>query len=268
MKRILALLTIICVVFSSCTKSTDKSDILQQFISSIHPTELNVKSYADIANPMNPYDDAGVIHNEMVTSIIQTRNNECDSLDFINCINKYSDFEIENLNVFRLLINSIYPKIFDAEGTYKGDLVNNLINIPELEKATINTFFQNITNYSAVSDKISACINSEKFIIESCDYTKESKERILSCLAIYRYSTYLWDIKLGSSQDKNFKNWSNIYDVFDAIGEYLALQTDIPWDEYHIDIQDGKDVYRFAGMVSLSAAISFSFIDPVGLLFK
>lgn len=86
------------------------------------------------------------------------------------------------------------------------------------------------------------------------------RERLLSAMAIYRYSLYLWHTILPN-EEKGRCSWEDVYSKFDALGEYIAARygTEL-YEEYGIVIEDGKDVYHYSGIVSLSAAITFTFI--------
>lgn len=112
--------------------------------------------------------------------------------------------------------------------------------------------------YDDYSDKICASKKAETFIMENHDYTNSMKERLLSAMAIYRYSLYLWHTTLPN-EEKGKCKWEDVYSRFDALGEYIATQTNYP-ELVGIEIQDGKDVNYFSASVSLSAAITFTFI--------
>lgn len=260
MKRIFVFLlsTIVCFTISSCQKYKENtSDITRQLVTAMKTHNNSVKNNSNVSFPENPFDEAGLIHNELISNILNNGYLENDSLKFIEGFNLYTDFNIQNLNIFRQIMNDYYPLAFDENGNYTNTFVNQLENIPNLEKQTLNTFFIEMEKYEDYSDKIYASKNAEIFILDNQDYTSSMRERLLSAMAIYRYSLYLWHTILPN-EEKGRCNWEDVYSKFDALGEYVATQTNYP-EIVNIEIQDGKDVNYFAATISLSAALVFTF---------
>ncbi len=141
---------------------------------------------------------------------------------------------------------------------YNPDFINNLDKISELEKRTVNTFFIAMCNYASSNDQIAACKKAEEFILNSKDFQKDEKERLLSTLAVYRYSTYYWAKKASGKSNEGMYN-NCIYNISDAIGEYIAANyPEKVMECCNIDIQDGKDVHLYGGSVSITAYIRYS----------
>lgn len=261
MKKIFVLLlsTIVCFTISSCQKYKENTrDITSQLVTAMNTLNNPEKNNSDVSFPENPFDEAGIIHNELITNILNEGYWKDDSLKFIEGFNLHTNFNIQNLNIFRQIMNDCYPLAFDENGNYSNDFVNQLENIPELEKQTLNIFFTEMEKYEDYSDKIYASKNAEIFILDNQDYTSSMRERLLSAMAIYRYSLYLWHTILPN-EEKGRCSWEDVYSKFDALGVYVATQTFYP-ELVGIEIQDGKDVNYFSASVSLSAAITFTFI--------
>lgn len=224
----------------------------------MHDFDVNNKLNEDVSFDDNPFDRAGVIHNEFLETLMRYDFLNNDTLSFIQTINDITNFRLQNLDVFRYVINVHYPSVFDQEGNYLSDAVEGLNNIPSLERTTLNTFFNTLVELDNVNDKIIACKNAERFIKQSVNYSNEMKERLLTAMAIYRYSTYYWNNYL-SSESKGKCNWDDIYNCFDALGVYLACNYGDEIEEsFGVSIQDGKDVYHYASMVSFTAAFCFT----------
>lgn len=260
MKKIfwITLLAVLTLTFSSCNKEQNIEETIKQFIAAIQSTNID-KDASTVNFDLNPFDEAGAIHNKAIYSILNDYSFDSDSSEFIKGVNLYCGFEIQDLNLCRHILQKDYPMIFNEDGMYQTTYVGNLINIPQLEKSTLNAFFQTIIQFNTAADKISACKNAEKFIINSKEYSSDMKERILSALAIYRYSTHLWNNVL---QTKGKCTWENVYNTFDALGEYLGREYGSDIEEAtggSIMIEDGKDLYHYAALVSLTAAVAFSF---------
>lgn len=261
MKKIFVFLlsTIVCFMIPSCQKYKENTgDITSQLVSAMNTHNNSGKNFLDVSFPDNPFDEAGLIHNQLITNILSNGYMDNDSLKFIEGFNLYTGFNIQNLNVFHHIMDEIYPLAFDKDGNYLSNFVNQLENIPDLEKQTLNTFFIEMDKYDDYSNKICASKKAETFIMENHDYTNSMKERLLSAMAIYRYSLYLWHTTLPN-EEKGKCKWEDVYSRFDALGEYIATQTNYP-ELVGIEIQDGKDVNYFSASVSLSAAITFTFI--------
>ncbi len=247
---------LIVVLLISCSKpQCSDLEVVNRFTSAMNFIDDGQKFSDTICYyPVNPFDNAGAIHNDFIESMLKDVSVISDSIALINAINSYTHFNLDNLNVFRHIMNIDYPMAFNQEGTYLSTAVNSFSHIPSLEKAILNAFY---TNLDKCDDKIAACKRAELFIVESDEIKKESKERLLSAMAIYRYSTFLW-MKKNADKPKGKNNWEDVYNRFDALGVHLACNYDDEiLDTYGVDIQDGKDIYHYAGMVSLSVAVLY-----------
>ncbi|MCQ2271610.1 MAG: hypothetical protein MJZ72_02325 [Bacteroidales bacterium] len=257
------LIIAVIVTLISCNKVQEQNidNIITNFKSAITLSQNDIKGNEDIAFYQNPFNEAGVIHNNMLINIIDNGYLDKDSVYFLEGFNKYTGFNLQNLNALRYIINNYFTVVFDKDMNYNPDFVNNMDKISELEKRTVNTFFIAMCNYASSNEQIAACKRAEEFIINSQNFKKDEKERLLSMLAVYRYSTAYWAQKALGKSNGNIYD-SCVYNTFDAIGEYVAREYSKELAECcGIEIQDGKDIHLYGGSVSMTAYL-FSIVSP------
>ena len=195
-----------------------------------------------LANKQNPFNSTGVQHNEALRYLISLELTESNVCSSILSLNKEFGTNINiNCDEFLSLIQSGANKTFDEQGNYKTDLLDALLNenkISNNEYLVVNTTIENVYDLDNLNQKIALLKASENYTRNSQFLTESEKERIQRTFAIYRYSTYYWEVEEAALAAGPIAN------LADAMAEYWALNSpDSP-------AQDGSDVYAIASIVS------------------
>lgn len=257
MKKISILITGIVVIcsFFSCQKDKNYDVIINRFNESMWDinTSLSTKSLN-----YNMYDSAGIVHNLFLEEVLNSGCLNYDTVIFISCINSRSGFSISDMSFFRHIKDNYYQYAFDVYGNLRLSFLRRVVD-DQLEYQTLVNYFARMDDCKEISQKINVSMSAERFITDSRDYSPDVKRRLLTAMSIYRHSSVFWNRNIPESMEKS--KFEKIYNKFDALGEYIALNhSDAVMESYGIDIQDGKDVYRYAGMVSLTAAVCFTYL--------
>ncbi|MDD2345290.1 MAG: hypothetical protein PHY85_04010 [Bacteroidales bacterium] len=221
-----------------------KSEVLNIFNNYKKSTTFALKNKGvyNIENKNNPFDYVGYLHNEVLQFIMSADIYESSICDKISKVNM--NFRVNIINdcnqLFDLCVDGVF-KSFDNDGNFKSDLILNLLyknRIDKNEYSIINTTFLNVNDLDFDS-KIDFIKDVEEYTTRNSTLNTEQKNRILRTFAIYRYSSYYWEIENPQPIARG-----SVSSFADACAEYWALNDpDSP-------AQDGKDVYAFAGVVS------------------
>lgn len=209
-------------------------------------------SIDSISNEQNPYNEVGVEHNSVLAYIRSLNLNDTNFCKAIPAVN--SKFEV-NLDLtckeLKLLIQSGTDMTFDKDNNYSSEFLEHLVDkgkISENEFLIVNTTFANVSTLSDLKLRISKIKAIEDYTINTPLLNKEEKGRVLRTFAIYRYTTYYWEVEAGYSFSS-----IGVAEIADAIAEHWALNSlDSP-------AQDGKDVHIISGIVSAFFTFMFSF---------
>ena len=222
--------------------SNVKADILDIF-NSVRKGNSSLKNLADfnIKNLDNPLDSVGFLHNKVLIFIMSDDIDASIICNKIPAVNR--EFNVDILTDCHNLINLCSDGLnrsIDNEDNFKADLLLSLLNenkISEDEYQIVSTTFL-ISNDLSFNNKINFIKDVERYTITSRDLDNQEKNRILRTFAIYRYSSYYWEIE--NPQPKR----GPVSAYADAMAEHWAL------NDPESPAQDGKDVYALAGLVS------------------
>jgi hypothetical protein len=181
------------MVLSACTKNEP----------SIHKTNLSYRNAASLsmeeaANPANPYDSAGFLHNKIVDAVIKQttaqgdtsiqaialrviafRNNGSTALNMQTLMSANSIVFKNEPDSFRQLIDGS-----ELSGSAKG----YLHALMQIVKDT--TVYNNPSiAYKLLHDRI---VNLEDLILNNGQITNDDRQAVLSVTSIARYSLYYW----------------------------------------------------------------------------
>lgn len=220
----------------------DLNNIFSEIDNDEITTKSSLKLNVPLANEHNPFDNVGVQHNEVLRylrSLELTESTICNSLPAVN-----KEFQVEitlNCDELLSLIDNGAAKTFDNEGSYKADLLNDLLSktkISNNEYLVVNTTINAVFNLNNLNQKIALLKASENYARNSPFLTNNEKARIQRTFAIYRYSTFYWEIEDAVAAK------GPIASAADAMAEYWASNSpDSP-------AQDGSDIHAFSGLVS------------------
>ena len=205
-------------------------------------TKSSPKLNVPLANKQNPFDNTGVQHNEVLrhlSSLEFTESNVCNSIPAVN-----KEFEVEiNINCDELLsiIDNGANKTFDKKGNYKTDLLDDLLSegkISNNEYIVVNTTVENVYDLDNLNQKIALLKASENYARNSPFLTDIEKERVQRTFAIYRYSTFYWEVEAEKLAAGPIAN------LADAYATYWAMNS------MQSPFQDGASIGIFAGVVS------------------
>lgn len=230
---------------SSGEKKKITSNIVEELNSifgNIESDNASFKLNVQLANENNPFDSVGVKHNEVLSylnSLELTESTICNSLTEAS---REFDTRI-TLNCQEILnvINNGTSKTFDDLGNYKADLLDELLStdkISENEYSIVNTTIENVYNNNDLNQRIQLLKASEEYTKNSQVLTDTEKGRIQRTFAIYRYSTYYWEVETNKLAGPGA-------DLADASAEHWLLNSG------YSPAQDGGDVYVLSGLISL-----------------
>ena len=240
------------------TKNTSHSnnnivEDLHQIFNEIQGEEDNVNAKSSsnlsvpLANKQNPFDNDGLQHNEVLSYIMSLGLDESNVCSSLGLVSKEFQVKIDlSCNELISLINDGSSKTFDDERNYKSVLLNDLLNrgnISENEFQVVNTTIEKVYNLTNLNQKITLLKASENYTRNSQFLTDIEKERIQRTFAIYRYSSFYWEvdaIELAAGPGAS---------AADALMYYWALNSE------YSPAQDGKDAYAIAGAVSAAFVI-------------
>ncbi len=256
--RKISIILIMIVAFASCSKEDLSSTISENKITNtsnnyktlvedfeqVFNTEytINLKEN-NLRYEINPYDSIGFKHNITIDLIFTEGFLSKDISYLLEGLTKHTGLTFtESPDFYPIMMKSLAKMVYFSDMSYNPFFINTIGgNFPEIEKSVINLFFGNIISIKDPNERIFKSKKAEEFIINSSDFSNESKKRILTTFALYRYSTYYWSDKknpLGLCMQQ--------CDLIDAIGAYIATHADFPDGV----MEDGADVNNYASAFS------------------
>ena len=258
MKKIIyggVILALVCIGITACNK--DNSNSIPGNTAGVSQVETDVQNIFDtyknkqknssrstivVENNNNPLNNSGVEHNVVLDFILASNPNETNFCNQIPLVNTNFGTSISyNCNQLTSLCQSGLSVTFDNSLEYKSDLLLSLLNSSEIdvnEYDLVNTTFLNADGLS-IEDRIDFIKGVENYTVNSSLFNFNQKNRILRTLAIYRYSSYYWEIENPTATAN-----PTVVAMADAAAEYWAMNSP------NSPAQDGKDVNAIAGMVS------------------
>ncbi len=181
-----SLFFVVFLLATSC-KDTD--------INNANPLKLNSVQ----TNQLNPYEDFGIIHNELLDQFITYRENLSSSCE-------YSDF-IDNFN--NAMVSSACIVFSDNSNQFKNDVSGilqfyqdsiSMMTLQELlddydntEFSTeVNTFIAFVNGPLDIASLQDEIIDWENNVLENQNLNQEQKKVLLIAGSIARYSSYYW----------------------------------------------------------------------------
>jgi hypothetical protein len=235
--------------FTGCTKEkavTDKT--VEEFIKVLNEYQSQGGSKASIQVEFaaNPYNEQGEMHNALLDRFFDEI---CGKVDPALYIDKF--IEMVNLpgnktgNYYITLFNKVRNSICDEKG-YNPTFINKQEYISATGKGLLNSYFTKMNEFLSLRDKIELSKIAEAFLINTDDISKEEKRDMLISFAIYRYSNYFWEEYFDDIPAKAPLTFAQ----FDAIGLYIAYNSDIEW------VQDGASANSFATAFSIVCCVA------------
>lgn len=237
-------------IASICCSRTDdgtdvniENDILNIYKNCENKNLAKKTSELNIQNVENPLDSVGILHNEVLDYLLKdgvNRTTLCNKIPAMN-VKFNTNINISCQNLYDMCHAGML-KTFDKDGNYKSDLLQDLYITKKISKAEyeiINTTFLNSNNLM-FNNKVQFIKDVEKYTLNCNRLTTQEKNRILRTFAIYRYSSYYWEVSKSNTDE-----FGPISAYADSLAEKYALTHGEPGF-----IEDGKDVYAFAGVVS------------------
>jgi hypothetical protein len=257
---ITSILIISAAIFYSCEKEEKtNNDMLKRYAQVFLDYELlvhnSVKNFTadSVAFSGNPFDEQGTLHNKLLNEFFTRVYDLVDSSEYIEYGASIAGLPAPN-NLDSLILNLFLmaSNIYSSEG-YNSSFINSLSQISATEKEIINQYFDHMAQLSDYRNRVALSKEVEAFVIKESSLSSPIKDRVLSCFAVYRYSTYFWAV----DQNLSFA-LPNLPSFMDAAARYQYVCCDITWLGWTTDdIQDGADLYRYTYAVSLFYAIIF-----------
>ncbi|MDR1346070.1 MAG: hypothetical protein LBK03_05150 [Bacteroidales bacterium] len=234
------------IIFYACEKSTNKiNPIGEDFEKVLNKNYALADAAISVSFADNPYDYQGEKHNQLLQKFFDEIYQKIDSAQYARAYVEMASLPISDPDAAAERILGLKDDIISKEG-YNSKFINSLSGISETEKQIVNLYFKQMQKLPDLNSRIALSKEAESFILQEKGLSPEEKEEILSAFAIYRYSTWFWD----SMESQLVGSVSN-YDIYDAIGFYIATKTILLDDDPDWDIQDGKDAHAYASFVSM-----------------
>lgn len=240
-------------------------------------TNKSLNSSYTINNPINPYDSAGVIHNESMEYLLDNREyfgNNIDSMctEIVSLLGDY--FEVRNpsnvSNPSTYYRDSIYNFLFNQ----RNKSLSQLYAVGGYSQLAIdmNDSILTLAGYHAQNgNNLGAFINEIKLleteILTENNLNTNEKKWLLSQTSILRYSSVFWNNKIqenGGDTDHDFDfipfgffDWFE--DAFNDVVDYISNN---PWKALGIATVDAATLY---GGGSIWGAAAGSAITWYGL---
>ena len=250
----------------SCSKEVDEKEVsvqntknsnivqdLNEIFNNVKNNNSSSKLTVQVENEKNPFDYVGQKHNVALAHLMAQ--NYTDST-FCNSLSEMErEFEVEvNYNCQDILsiIEDGKTETFDSLGNYKTDLFDDLLTnkkIGENEYAIVNTTIENIFGNNNLNERIELLKVAEDYTINSQVLTELEKNRILMTFAVYRYSTYYWEIEESERANP-------LVDVADALAMYWALHS------IDSEVNDAVEAATIATLTSLGVAVVVGIFLP------
>jgi hypothetical protein len=254
------------VLIYSCTKENDDNNVIgkdeksNSIVQDLNTIFNNIKNNNSLSklnviveNEENPFDNVGVDHNIALAHLMAQ--NYTDST-FCNSLSEMErEFEVEvNYNCQEVLsiIEDGKIKTFDSLGNYKTDLLDELLKddkISENEYSIVNTTVESVFASNNLNEKIELLKVAEEYTMNSQILTEVEKFRILSTFAVYRYSSYYWEIE-------QTERVNPIVAVADALAMYWALHSELS------EVNDGVEAGIISTLVSAGVAVLVDIVFP------
>jgi hypothetical protein len=259
MKKIIIGITIATcfIILSSCNKNEESAkttnnnismeETINNFNNVLKKASSSIKNNPQkdiiVSNENNPYDNNGALHNNILEYLDENNYLSGELPQLIEAITEETNIVFtEDPEFYIDLIDTLNSLIYNENGSYNEAFVNSaIIGIPNIEKSTLNNFFDYISSIDDLNERIIVSKAAEDFVLESDEYNADTKKRLLTSFAIFRYSTFFWN-------DKYSETYVSMRqcDFIDAFGEFIAQNVEFPVGV----IEDGSDVYRYAALFS------------------
>jgi len=154
-------------------------------------------STSEPSNNKNPFDESGVIHNKILTTVLNNRSNLNNMDEYINYAKStfYSDYNFNESETPILNNTEVKAIISDSEFDYGSVIKNSAHSANTKEQLSIlfnlliSSTDDETLNYKDLKAKI---INYENNILENLTLSKDEKSIILQTTSIARYSSFFW----------------------------------------------------------------------------
>jgi len=196
-----------------------------------HPEVERTESKSISASPYNennPYDSIGIIHNIILSKVMDNANSSYTISDYYNSTKVQLDLYYPEQIPKDFFTESDVLSILDDRDNYYSNVVNDLDldNVVKEELSNILNIIKNfgegnIDDYNYLKEEI---ISYENSIINNTTINSENKQYILSFSSIARHSSYFWVMDAPPTQTVLGKNrwWKFIVvigaDVIGAAG--------------------------------------------------
>jgi len=225
-----------------------------------------------IANPLNPYDNAGVLHNQGIEYLLNNRsyfgtNVDSMCLDIVNVIGDF--FENENpLNVNNpetYYRDSISHLLFNKRAMSLTALYSSQgyssysINLNDSIFTVIGDLANNTTNLAYFIAEVKVI---EHLLLNDNNLNSSEKEWLLSQTSILRYSTALWkDVIENLSGGDTNKDYDEVpLGMFSWLGKVWDYCKENPWKCIFIGLSDAAGAASGGGVWGAVASSSLVFV--------
>ncbi len=254
------------VLIYSCSKESDSSQVnelngnnvniaeeLNNVFNKVRANNSSSRLMVQVENEENPFDNVGASHNEILGHLMAQEYTDSTICNAISEVEREFNTEIEfNCQEMLSFINEGKNETFDSINNYKTDLFDELYNSNKIglsEYSIVNTTIENVYSSIDLNEQIELLKVAEEYTISSQSLTEVEKGRILRTFAIYRYSSFYWEIE---ASDKKHP----IVALADALAEYWAMYGDDSPSE------DGYTINAISSLVSASVSVIVTVIMP------
>ncbi|PHR47973.1 MAG: hypothetical protein COA32_05430 [Fluviicola sp.] len=259
-------------LFTSCEKeevigfspndSSDenlKSELEELFEETREEHNFSLKSSGQLnvplSNKKNPFDIVGEKHNEALDLIRSQSSSDFDICQLTDLINR----EYNLNNAFNCSdINNSFDSgkdLFFNGNNYSSQLFDNLLSNNEIstnERNILNSTTIAVFGANNMNQKIALLKAAENYTRNYPHISEESRDRILTSFAIFRYSSFYWEIEEADDVELAC---SVCVAAADAYAYYWALNSPDVDDNV---IQDNATAYSFSSLVSRVAEVIYT----------
>ena len=236
-----------------------ESELEELFLQTKEEHSQNLKSSNQLNVPLpnkkNPYDIVGVKHNEALDLIRSQNNSKFDICQLTDLIQR--EYDVKNAFSCSDISNTFNSgrDMFFNNNNYSSQLFDNLLDenkISANERNILNSTTSAIFNANNMNQKIALLKASENFTRNYPHISEDARQRILTSFAIFRYSSFYWEI---DEADEVELACSVCVAAADAYAYYWALNSPDVDDNV---IQDNATAYSFSSLVSSVAEVIYT----------